>query len=291
MLIFKKVSDLQAHLDNLRQQGLRIGFVPTMGALHTGHLSLLKIAKMQSDITVCSIFVNPTQFNDAKDLQNYPRTTAEDIHLLNGIKTDVLLMPPVEEIYPAGLDTSLDISFDRLEQVLEGEFRPGHFQGMAQVVKRLLDIVRPDQLFMGQKDFQQVAIVRNMLQQLKSPIDLVMCPIVREQNGLAMSSRNRRLLPEHFQAAALIHQTLKEVTLALEQKSPSEVEAWALRQIQVTDFRPEYFRIVDGRTLLPVNAFVDSDYIVACTAVWVGEIRLIDNEILVAPASEHLEDI
>jgi len=159
MLLFKKVNDLQSYLQEFKKKNKTIGFVPTMGALHRGHLSLIKKAKEESDIVVCSIFVNPTQFNDASDLEKYPRTAGNDINLLTSEQTDVLFMPPAEEVYPANLDTSLEVNFGDLAKVMEGKFRPGHFDGMAQVVKRLLDIVQPDSLFMGQKDFQQLTIV------------------------------------------------------------------------------------------------------------------------------------
>ena len=283
MHIFKKVEDLQNYIAKERKKGLRVGFVPTMGALHHGHLSLIQQAKLGADICVCSIFVNPTQFNDLKDLEKYPRTTARDIHLLNGVSTEVLFIPPAEEVYPEGLDTTLSLDFSPLDKVLEGEFRPGHFQGMAQVVKRLLDIVRPDQLYMGQKDFQQFSIVQLMLDLLKLDVELVMCPIIREEDGLAMSSRNRRLLPEHRPRAVRLSQTLQAVKSKMDQQSPAELEQWAIQELTIPDFRPEYFRIVDGKTLAAIDNFAAPTHIVACTAVWVGDIRLIDNIILKWP--------
>ncbi len=283
MHIFKKVQDLQKHLTKEQEKGLKVGFVPTMGALHHGHLSLIEKAKQKSALTVCSIFVNPTQFNDVSDLDKYPRTTEADITLLNGVSTDVLFMPTVDEVYPEGLDTTLSLDFSPLDEILEGEFRPGHFKGMAQVVNRLLNIVQPDQLYMGQKDFQQFSIVQLMLKKLASPIELIMCPIIREADGLAMSSRNRRLLPAHRPRAILLRQTLKSVSTKMEEQSPESLEKWAMTQFEVPDFKPEYFRIIDGRSLAAIKDFNDSDFIVACTAVWVGKIRLIDNMILKSP--------
>ncbi len=283
MHIFKKVQDLQQYLTKEQKKGLKVGFVPTMGALHHGHLSLIEKAKQKSTLTVCSIFVNPTQFNDVGDLDKYPRTTEADITLLNGVNTGVLFMPTAEEVYPEGLDTTLSLDFAPLDEILEGEFRPGHFKGMAQVVNRLLNIVQPDQLYMGQKDFQQFSIVQLMLKKLDSPVELVMCPIIREEDGLAMSSRNRRLLPNHRQEAILLHQTLSRVKAKTAEESPENLEKWAMKQFEIPDFKPEYFRIVDGRTLAAIKNFGDSDFIVVCTAVWVGEIRLIDNMILKSP--------
>ncbi len=277
MFLFKKVADLQKYLDNKRDTGNVIGFVPTMGALHEGHLSLIRQSKEQSDITVCSIFVNPTQFNDVADLDKYPRTTGADIDLLTSVDTNVLFLPPVEEVYPPGLDTNLTLDFGDLAKVMEGEFRPGHFDGMAQVVWRLLTIIGPDKLFMGQKDFQQLAIVRSMLKQMQSNIELIMCPIVREEDGLAMSSRNVRLTPENRAVAPIIQKTLQEAKLMIGDKTPSEVQDWAMKTLKDLDFKPEYFDIVDGITLQSIKSFKDSDFVVACTAAWGGDVRLIDN--------------
>lgn len=283
MFLFKTVKDLHNFVTLYREKGNTIGFVPTMGALHEGHLSLIRQAKKTCDYTVCSIFVNPTQFNDAADLDKYPRTITADTDLLTSVKTDVLFLPAVEEVYPPDLDTKLTLDFGQLDQVMEGAFRPGHFEGMAQVVKRLLDIVQPDQLFMGQKDFQQLTIVRSMLQQLAMPIELVMCPIIREKDGLAMSSRNRRLPAADRQSATLISQTLSEVANQINEKTPTVLIKEAMETLHIPAFKPEYFAIVDGYTLQAVEDFRESDFVVACTAVWVGEVRLIDNKILKQP--------
>lgn len=277
MLLFKKVADLQKHLDGLRQQGQTIGFAPTMGALHDGHLELIRMANADCDCSVASIFVNPTQFNDPKDLEKYPRTPGRDIALLTGAGCSVLFMPPVEEVYPPGVDLSIRLDFRQLETVMEGKFRPGHFAGMATVVNRLLDIVRPSRLYMGQKDFQQLTIVRDMLRQLGSPIELVMCPTVREADGLAMSSRNVRLTPEMRRAAPQIHETLLWAKAEFRSRPASEVQREALQKLEATGFRPEYFEIVDGTSLLPVGHFAQSDFPVACVALFAGEVRLIDN--------------
>lgn len=280
MFLFKKVEDLQQYLNTKRAEGNVIGFVPTMGALHEGHLSLIRQSKDQCDLTVCSIFVNPTQFNDTSDLEKYPRTIGVDIDLLTSVQTDVLFWPAVEEVYPAGLDTSLNLEFGDLATVMEGRFRPGHFDGMAQVVWRLLCIVEPNHLLMGQKDFQQLTIVRNMLQQMQSNIELIMCPIVREEDGLAMSSRNRRLSTEERNASTIIYRTLLEAKEMLATETPQKISQWAMENIASLGFRPEYFEIVDGYTLQRIDTFEAADLVVACTAAWVGEVRLIDNMIL-----------
>jgi len=281
MLLFKTVNHLQSYLQQIRDKNLSIGFAPTMGALHQGHLSLIKQSKSENDCTVCSIFVNPTQFNDTKDLKKYPRTTAQDIELLTSVDTDVLFLPSVEEIYPPGLDTSISFDFGDLATVMEGEFRPGHFDGMAQVVKRLLDIVQAHGLYMGQKDFQQLTIVRSMLRQMVSDTKLIMCPIVREEDGLAMSSRNVRLAAPHRTNAPQIHQILKAAKDKMASHSPKTIEKDALEQLsQIEGFRPEYVTISDGISLQPIEDFEQSDLVVICTAVWVGDVRLIDNLLL-----------
>ena len=281
MLLFKRVSDLQKYLNSLKSKELHIGFVPTMGALHRGHISLINRSRSDNTITIASIFVNPTQFNDANDLQHYPRTPERDMELLIESGCDILLMPSVEDIYPNGTTPSVKFNFGKLDRVLEGTFRPGHFDGMAQVVNRLLEIVKPNSLYMGQKDFQQFSIVASMLQQSKSKTTLVVCDIVREGDGLAMSSRNARLTPEDRAVAPLIYKTLKEAVDKVGEYSPSEIQKMATQKLRSEPhFKLEYFEIVDGRTLLPIHLFEDTDFAVALTAVWIGEVRLIDNMIL-----------
>ena len=277
MLIFKKVADLQAWLAERQKTGQNIGFVPTMGALHRGHLELIRLAGQRGDLSVASIFVNPTQFNDPQDLDKYPRMPERDASLLLGAGCDALFIPAVEEVYPPGLDLAVRLDFGPLERVMEGVFRPGHFAGMATVVKRLLDIVQPQHLYMGQKDFQQLSIVRSMLQQLHSPIELVMCPTVREADGLAMSSRNVRLRPDMRAAAPTIYQSLLAARQAFKTESVQTVQIRALQQMREAGLQPEYFEVVDGFTLLPVDHWADSPFVVACTAAFAGEVRLIDN--------------
>lgn len=280
MFLFKTVADLTAFLQKTTKEGKKVGFVPTMGALHEGHLSLVQQAADQCDISVVSIFVNPTQFNDKKDLKEYPRTIGQDIELLCSIHTDVLFIPSVEEVYPEGLDTTLELDFGQLAEVLEGAFRPGHFEGMAQVVNRLLNIVQPDKLFMGQKDFQQLSIVRSMLNQLNSTIELVVCPIIREADGLAMSSRNRRLTDEYRKKSVLLSKTLARVKTDMDKSTPEQLRKMGMDTLTEGGFKPEYFDIVDGYTLLPIEKFSETDFAVVLTAAWAGDIRLIDNVIL-----------
>lgn len=277
MFLFETIQELQPYLNARRVKGEPVGFAPTMGALHSGHLELIHHSKAQNAYTVCSIFVNPTQFNDPNDLKKYPRTPDKDLDMLESVGTDVVFMPTVEEIYPSGLLSTLELNLGHLDKVMEGAFRPGHFQGMAQVVKRLLDIVRPDRLYMGQKDFQQFTIVGHMIRQLHLSVELVMVPTVREVDGLAMSSRNVRLSPAQRMVAPLIFQTLEWAKTQLPKRPIAEIEAEALQRLSLPDFRPEYFQIVDGRTLLPVVNPANHDWIVACVATWLGEVRLIDN--------------
>jgi len=280
MFLFKKVSDLQQYLGKVSEDGKTIGFIPTMGALHRGHLSLVNQAQAETLCTVVSIFVNPTQFNDKKDLEKYPRTLGSDIEMLCSQGTNVLFAPSPEEVYPPGLETTLNLDFGQLETVMEGAFRPGHFDGMAQVVNRLLDIVKPNKLFMGQKDFQQLTIVRSMLKQLNHKTKLVVCPIIREQDGLAMSSRNRRLTPDYREKAVLLSQILSKAKSNLQTETPENISIMAMNKLTAAGFKPEYFDIVDGFTLLPIKQFSDSKFVVALTAAWAGKVRLIDNMIL-----------
>lgn len=280
MLVFKSVDELQFWLDQKRSEGHSIGFAPTMGALHQGHLELVKKAKSEGDLAVVSIFVNPTQFNDAKDLEKYPRTPGMDMELLMSVDCDAVFLPGVEEVYPPGKEYSVAMDFKSLDSLMEGAFRPGHFAGMASVVWRLLEIVQPQNLYMGQKDFQQWTIVHEMLHQLGSPTHLVMCPTVRETDGLAMSSRNTRLTPEMREVAPIIYQTLTAAAGLLQTYPVAEVVAMALEQLENAGLKPEYFCLVDGFTLREIENRDSSTFVVACTAAWAGDVRLIDNAIL-----------
>lgn len=281
MFLFKKIKELQLFLTAERQKRNTIGFVPTMGALHEGHLALVEQAMQGNDCVVCSIFVNPTQFNDSRDLEIYPRTPQRDIELLARVGCQVLFMPSVAEIYPQNQQVKADFNFGQLDKVMEGAFRPGHFAGVAQVVNRLLEIVRPDRLYMGQKDYQQVKVVEEVLRQIQSNIELVMCPTIREADGLALSSRNVRLTPEQRQQARIIYETLAQAReMATQYYSVRDIRAFALEKLNIPGFRPEYFEIVDSNTLLPLERLNGAKTAVACTAVWAGDVRLIDNMIL-----------
>lgn len=272
---------LEAHLGELRSSGLSVGFVPTMGALHAGHISLIKKARRENDIVVCSIFVNPIQFNNPDDLKKYPRTLDADFALLEPAGCDVVFVPSVEEMYPGEITEKYN--FGHLDKVMEGRFRPGHFDGVAVVVKRLFDMVKPDRAYFGLKDFQQVAIVRSMMQQIGSPVQLIPCEIVRETDGLAMSSRNVRLSPAARRLAPFIYQTLTFGKNLAAAHSPSEVNRMVLERFaEHPEFEPEYFEIVDSETLLPVEHFDGSRPAIACIAVWLDQVRLIDNLVYVS---------
>lgn len=280
MLLFKKIDQLQAYLSKQRAKGLQIGYTPTMGALHRGHASLIEKAKAENDISVCSIFVNPTQFNDPADLEKYPRTEAQDIDLLTQLGNDILFYPSVEEVYPKDIVIPT-FDFGPIDKVMEGFYRPGHFDGVVEVVYRLLDIAKPDRLYMGQKDFQQFTLIYHMLQQMKSKTKLVVCPIIREEDGLALSSRNVRLTSGNRANGPIISKTLRSLNDWLLKDSVKKVKEKAIALLSdIPDFNPEYLDIVDGYTLQPISDYEESPYIVACAAIWTGNIRLIDNEIL-----------
>jgi pantoate--beta-alanine ligase len=281
MQTFVKNSALQRRIAYLRTQGKTIGFSPTMGALHEGHLSLMEYSKNLCDYSVCSIFVNPTQFNEASDLEKYPRTLAADKKLLKKIDLDILYAPTVDQIYPKNLSTEVKIDLEGLDKRLEGAFRPGHFEGVVQVVKRLLDIVRPDKLFMGQKDFQQFTIIAHMIRELGLPVELVVVPIKREKDGLAMSSRNVRLTPHFRKQALVLSRMLSYAAQTVENDEFVKIKNTAVDQIEAAGLKVEYFELIDGYTLLPVSSKEDSDYIVAVVAAWAGDVRLIDNAILI----------
>lgn len=281
MRYFDTVADLQDHLDHLRDRRVPVAFVPTMGALHAGHLSLIRSAKRDYPVAVCSIFVNPTQFGEAADLEHYPRTVRRDLDVLSQVHTDVAFVPPGAEIYPPDSTVAIpDVPLDGLDQHMEGAHRPGHFGGVMQVVNRLLHIVQPDALYMGQKDYQQFRIIEHMVEHLDLPTEVVMCPTVRDTDGLALSSRNLRLDAQQRRQAKLIYATLRRTQQAFPHLPPERLCNDALRHLNRPGFEPEYFEIVDGDTLQPIAQYDGHDRIVACTAVRVGEVRLIDNVLL-----------
>lgn len=278
--VLYKEEELKKFLGNIRKENKSIGFVPTMGALHDGHLKLVKNAKKNNSIVVVSIFVNPTQFNDKKDLDKYPRNLDNDVTLLENTGTDFVYAPSVEDVYPQGFNHDFEMDLGGLDKTMEGQHRPGHFQGVAQVVRRLLEIVSPDKLYMGQKDFQQLTIIQFMLTRLDLATQLIICPIIREANGLAMSSRNARLSEPARQFAGIIYKTLLAAKRMKKNKSPHEISAYVSKKLNVPSMTMEYFEIVDGYSLQHVFSWKDSNYIVACVAVKVEGVRLIDNIIM-----------
>ena len=280
MKVYKTVRGLQRQLDKERKSGKSIGFVPTMGALHAGHMSLIKKSTSQTDITVASVFVNPTQFNDKGDLKKYPRTLKKDAKMLAAHGCAYLFAPSPKQVYPKGDQETIQLDISQLTQYMEGPNRPGHFEGVVQVVHRLLEIVVPDRLYMGQKDFQQFSIIAYMLKKLKLKTKLVVCDIMREEDGLAMSSRNVRLTKANRAKSPILFQTLSFVKKNQNKYKVKTLEKKALKMLTIRSFRPEYFSIVDGKTLAPVTDISKHKFVVACTAVWAGEVRLIDNMIL-----------
>ena len=268
---------LRQYLDEQADKGRTIGLVPTMGALHRGHLSLIEQAKAQTDIVVCSIFVNPTQFNDPADLEKYPRPIVSDIEKLELIGCDVLFNPGVNEMYAGNEQWHLNIG--ELEHLLEGKFRPGHYQGVTQVVYKLFDIVKPAKAFFGQKDYQQFLVISRMVELLNIPVKLIMCPIEREQDGLAMSSRNIHLSPEDREHALVLSRTLNWVKQHFADHSLAELKSLAEAEInKVTGVELAYFDLADGKTLHEATA--QTTDIVALVAAKVGNTRLIDNMII-----------
>ena len=270
------INALQEELNALRQQGKRVGLVPTMGALHAGHASLVKRSVAENDVTVVSDFVNPTQFNDLNDLAKYPRTLDADCRLLEACGVSFVFAPSVEEIYPEP-DTR-QFSFAPLDTVMEGIYRPGHFNGVCQIVSKLFDIVKPDRAYFGEKDFQQLAIIREMVKQMHFPLQIVGCPIVREADGLALSSRNARLSEEQRAQALKISQTLFASRDYAATHSVDETKQFVEEAIhQAPGLELEYFELVDGNTLQSISSWDDTAYAVGCITVYCGEVRLIDN--------------
>ncbi|MEI6900720.1 MAG: pantoate--beta-alanine ligase [Bacteroidota bacterium] len=272
------VNDLQEHLRSLKQTGKTIGFVPTMGALHEGHLSLISQSAGENDLTVCSIFVNPIQFNNRSDLEKYPRVLAADLAMLMGKGCDIVFTPDEREIYPDNRPEDYKFEFGELDKVLEGKYRPGHFKGVALVVKRLFEIVEPDKAYFGKKDYQQLLIIRRMVEQLNLPVGIIACPIVREADGLAMSSRNMRLTADERKIAPIIHQVLLQIKENSATMPLNELLSWGVKKIEETPgFQVEYFEVAESETLLPVTSWDQQAEMVLLAAVYLGKIRLIDN--------------
>lgn len=280
MQIFREIGPLKAFLASTRSQAQTVGFVATMGALHEGHLELIRNSQNDNSITICSIFVNPSQFNNPADLEKYPRTLDSDIDQLQKVGCDALFCPDVETMY----DTQNIIRFDfgSLDKVMEGEFRPGHFSGVALVVSKLFHIVEPDVAYFGQKDWQQVAIIRQLTRELKFNIQIKSVPTLREASGLAMSSRNERLTPAQRKKAAIIHRILNEASDQLRTgKSVSYVKESVKKMLKDdTEIKLEYFEVADSENLKPLNDVKESARPILCMAAFVGDVRLIDNMFL-----------
>lgn len=279
MILFKKTTDLREYLDAQRKKGKKAGFVPTMGALHEGHLSLIRASAKVYDITVCSIFVNPTQFNDPADYTHYPVTTEQDISLLLQAGCDLLFLPDTTEMYPEGMHARLHYELGDMETLLEGKFRPGHFQGVCQVVHRLLDQVQPDGLFLGQKDYQQCMVLTRLVQQTRyrDLVKIHICPTLREPDGLAMSSRNRRLNEEMRKQAVTISQLLQSIREQLKPGDLLPLQTKTMQELDKAGFRTDYISIADASTLQPVSVWDGKQSLVALVAAFLGPVRLIDN--------------
>lgn len=276
MLIVQTIAELKACLNGEREQGHSVGLVPTMGALHAGHASLVERSVKENDVTVVSIFLNPTQFNDKKDLERYPRTLEADCLLLEKCGAQVVFAPSVDEVYPEP-DTRV-FSYPPTDAVMEGAFRPGHFNGVCQIVSKLFDYVEPDRAYFGEKDYQQICVIRRMVEDLKMDINIVACPVIREESGLARSSRNTLLSDEERQLAAHIYRVLSESRK--KQMSVAETHDFVVSEIDAIEgLKVQYFSIVDGLTLADVSTWDDAESVVGCITVYCGAvpIRLIDH--------------
>ena len=278
MIEINKIKEAKLWLKPHLKKGLRIGFVPTMGALHEGHIRLIRQSKQENDITVCSIFVNPIQFNNQDDLAKYPRNLVLDARLLRNNGCDMLFSPEVEEMYPDGKTGNHDIEFGMLDKVMEGKFRPGHFKGVVIVVRKLFGIISPSNAYFGKKDYQQLMVITRMKEILGLPVNIIGCETVREDDGLAMSSRNLRMTIGERQVARRIFEVLCKVREKGSKTPVWELREWAIKKIQEDSrFRVEYFEIADRETLMPVENWGQKTQAVALTAVYLGDVRLIDN--------------
>ncbi len=276
MIVISKVKELEEAVEAFRHEGKSVGLVPTMGALHEGHLSLVKRCREENGVVVVSVFVNPTQFNNKEDLRTYPRTEEADKALLAKAGCDIVFMPTVEEVYPEPDTRVFDLG--KVAEVMEGAMRPGHFNGVAQIVSKLFMMVKPDRAYFGEKDFQQIAVIRQMVKSEGFKLQIVPCPIVREADGLAKSSRNVRLSPEARSIAPNIYRILSESVDYAKSHSVAETTQFVTDGINsYPEMEVEYYQIVDGLSLMPVADWNDSDYIVGCVTVYCGGVRLIDN--------------
>ena len=280
MILVKKIEDLQLLLTQMREKGNTIGYVPTMGALHRGHISLINNSKNTNHITVSSIFVNPTQFNDPKDFEKYPVTLENDIAILEQAGCDILFLPSVAEMYPTALNNLQLYDLGYLETVLEGKYRPGHFQGVCQVVHRLLQIVEPDNLFLGQKDYQQCMVIKKLIELVKLKVNVIVCATLREDDGLAMSSRNMRLNKQEREKAVKIYDTLAFLKREIKPGYIEDIKERALQYLTAEGFKPDYVAIASADNLELIEYWDGKENIVALIAAYLNEVRLIDNMLL-----------
>ncbi|MBK6379347.1 MAG: pantoate--beta-alanine ligase [Chitinophagaceae bacterium] len=280
MILFKKAADITAWLLKSKTAGKKIGFIPTMGALHPGHISLIKASKKAGSISVCSIFVNPAQFNDAKDFDNYPSTIEKDIDALEKAGCDILFLPSVSEMYPAGMGNAKTYDLGYLETVLEGEYRPGHFQGVCLVVHRLLNIIPADDLYLGQKDYQQCMVIKKLVELENINTTIHICPTLRETSGLAMSSRNMRLTEESQKQALKIFETLSYLKNNSKPGNLTALKQTAIDNLTNAGFKVDYIEIADAGNLDIINHWDGNSKLVAVAAAFLGEVRLIDNMLL-----------
>jgi len=281
MILFKLASQLNLYIKQQKVLGKTMGFVPTMGALHQGHISLINKSRANCDITVCSIFVNPTQFNDLKDFEKYPITIEQDIYLLEMAKCDVLFLPSVEEIYPNEIAKSKQYDLGFIETVFEGAYRPGHFNGVCMVVERLLNIVNPNQLFLGQKDYQQCIVIKRLVELMQAEIEVVICPTSREENGLAMSSRNKRLTDEMKDKAKIIYQSFNKIKKEIAANNAVELVVNARESFLQNRFdKIDYLSLANAKTLSPIEMWDGNTQLVILVAAFTEGVRLIDNMVL-----------
>ncbi|MEI9956574.1 MAG: pantoate--beta-alanine ligase [Ferruginibacter sp.] len=280
MILFKTITDITKYISLQKSKSNSIGFVPTMGALHNGHISLLNACKSQNSIAVSSIFVNPTQFNDPKDFEKYPITLESDIDVLEKNGCDVLFLPAVKEMYPGGFDTPIHYELGYLETILEGKYRPGHFQGVCQVVHRLLSIVQPHNLYLGQKDYQQCMVIKKLIALYHLNVNVVIGPTLREPDGLAMSSRNMRLNEQERKQAVTISATLSFIKKEIKPGDITELKNKAMANLTAANFKVDYVAIADADTLAIVDNWDGQQRIVALAAAYLNTVRLIDNMLL-----------
>jgi len=280
MILFKKAGEINNYLSQQNKKGIQSGFVPTLGALHAGHLSLIEASKKKNDITICSIFVNPTQFNDPADFEKYPVTIENDIYLLEKAGCDIVFLPSAEEIYPNGTHENFHYDLGYLENILEGKYRPGHFQGVCQVMDHLLKIISPTNLYLGQKDYQQCMVLKRLVEIINLKTNIIISPTLRETDGLAMSSRNMRLSETERKQAVSIFETLSLIKDELNPGNLDNLKQKAIDHLSSKGFKIDYIEIADAATLNTIENWDGSTKLVALCAAFLHEVRLIDNMLL-----------